>query len=443
MASRKDNYNINAVIPYVEEGQDWSALSGEAESASPPITNHTNSENDRDPPRGRILRHSQGLRPFRDTSARLPSGNSMKRMSQTIEGKTVDLAKNPSSCKENLTNGSILASGKHKRAAASRVSRAAFRPIQPKENSSSSVKMETLVRSRTGQSSVKVPALARIDIQKDDAVNFLPTCTQQTLRVDECYADFKAICRGGLSLEEAYEAESLLRSITQRYKNGLSSFRPSGKYFNYVMHAFAELGHPNAAKATLGLMLEAHEQGSLYDAPDVRVFNTLLHAWRRSKERDAPIQGELVLQHMYRLHSSYNIPCQPNLRSYTILLQCWVESNREDAADGAERIFRCMNCPDRVAYVTLLAIFTKNNATHNRAENLLWEMVGDFLNGNNGAKPYIRDFNSCMAMWSKSLADEAPHRAMRLILHLLRLNETSRLRAIPDSYTYGLLLKAW
>lgn len=87
---------------------------------------------------------------------------------------------------------------------------------------------------------------------------------------------------------------------------------------------------------------------------------------------------------------------------FQVLLHCWVESNREDAADRAEVHFRQMKAqflegdeamrPDCISYSILLNTFAQKMQIE-AAEDMLWEMVEDYLDGNKAAEPRTRKLN--------------------------------------------------
>lgn len=84
-----------------------------------------------------------------------------------------------------------------------------------------------------------------------------------------------------------------------------------------------------------------------------------------------------------------------------VLLHCWTESNRKNAATRTESIFRKMKnrfldgeqaqCPDSIAYSIVLNKFAQDSM-YDAAEAILFEMVDDYLSGNDCAKPRIRKF---------------------------------------------------
>ena len=79
-----------------------------------------------------------------------------------------------------------------------------------------------------------------------------------------------------------------------------------------------------------------------------------------------------------------------------------MESNREDAAERAELHFRQMKDrflegdegmrPDCISYSILMNTFAQKMQIK-AAEDMLWEMVEDYLNGNKAAEPRTRKLN--------------------------------------------------
>lgn len=83
-----------------------------------------------------------------------------------------------------------------------------------------------------------------------------------------------------------------------------------------------------------------------------------------------------------------------------VVLHCWIESQRPDGYKHAERIFWQMKSrfndgdesmrPDCISYSLLLNTYAQKMMIDN-AENILWEMVDDFIiNGNKAAEPRTR-----------------------------------------------------
>jgi len=151
-------------------------------------------------------------------------------------------------------------------------------------------------------------------------------------------------------------------------------------------------------------MAEDYTSGNTTAEPNVRVFTNLLHGWRKSKDPKAPENCEELIAYMEMLADTERLPqCKPDLFSITVLLHCWVESGRPDAGQRAAKIFRQMKQrhlsgdaalrPDCICYSIILNTFAQEGKVV-QAEDLLFEMVDDFLEGNDSAKPRTRNFNT-------------------------------------------------
>ncbi|GAX09744.1 hypothetical protein FisN_19Lh213 [Fistulifera solaris] len=258
----------------------------------------------------------------------------------------------------------------------------------------------------------------------------------------------------GSPTEGAKLSERMLRKMIDDFESKRSKYRPDGACFNAVIHAYAEMGDAHAAEHILTLMHQDFEKGNSNAEPNAKIYTNILHAWRKSKSPDAPERCEKILGTMNRLSDTGALPnCKPDAFSYTVAFHCWAESNRNEAAKRADHLFREMESrymagesglqPDAILYSNVINIFTKNATTNHRAEELLWAMVHDFLTGNKFAEPKIRNFNTIMAMWSKSTEDIAPYKAQTIVLRMLEFCKEKILNMAPDSYTYCLLLKTW
>jgi hypothetical protein len=147
------------------------------------------------------------------------------------------------------------------------------------------------------------------------------------------------------------------------------------------------------------------------------------------------------------------LDCKPDLFAYTAVFYSWGSSQSNDSGRRAEMLFRRMLTlfrdgdeslrPDASAYSNVLRAYIGGpNAP--RAEDILWEMVSDYQNGNNSAKPIgLRIFNNVVAVWSKTESPIAPERAESILHRIHELYNAGALNFKPNSYTYSLMLKSW
>jgi len=200
-------------------------------------------------------------------------------------------------------------------------------------------------------------------------------------------------------------------------------------------------------------MLDAYNSGQDWAVPNVRHYTTLLYAWQQAKSIDGPIRCEEILKSMHALSESHLLPgCKPDSFAYTSVLHCWSDSGRPDAPQRAEALFRQMKQlyedgdegvkPDNIAYSNLINAIAKSDGFAH-AEDLLWEMVDDYINGNDKCKPRIRNLNTILAVWSKSPVPYAAEKAEAIVQRWLTAMEVTKLDVAPDNYTYCLLLKCW
>lgn len=99
--------------------------------------------------------------------------------------------------------------------------------------------------------------------------------------------------------------------------------------------------------------------------------------------------------------------------------------------------------PDSVCYANLMNAFAKSSTEWRRAEDILFEMIQDYLDGNEKAKPQVRAINTVLSLWAKATDDDATEQAESLLRRIHELNAFHGLDVYPDSYSYALLLKAW
>jgi pentatricopeptide repeat protein len=172
------------------------------------------------------------------------------------------------------------------------------------------------------------------------------------------------------------KAEALLQEMEEMYKKGNNDVRPTEVSFNILLHAYAKSkDRRNAVKAEklLDRMVETLEQdgregtgastqsfasvldayancGNSQAAEDLfdrmaasgRVqvntvtYNTVLNAFAKSGDKNAPYRAEALLDRMQTEYESGNKDARPNVISFSSVLNSWAKSSLEGAAERAE-----------------------------------------------------------------------------------------------------------
>jgi hypothetical protein len=208
------------------------------------------------------------------------------------------------------------------------------------------------------------------------------------------------------------------------------------------------------AEQVLQLMWDGYKKGgNTLAEPNLHVYTSILNAWGHSKASYAAERCETILQQMHDMHNTDLLrDCKPDLYAYTAVFHSWGASQNKDSGRRAEMLFRRMLTrfrggdeslrPDATAYSSVLNAYIGGpNAP--RAEDILLEMVSDYLNGNNSAKPCLRHFNVVVTVWSKTESPHAPERAESILHRMHELYNVGALDFKPNSYSYSLMLKSW
>jgi hypothetical protein len=247
-------------------------------------------------------------------------------------------------------------------------------------------------------------------------------------------------------------AQEVLQRMLDRFRAGQSKIRPDACCYNMVIVAYKD--NAERAEQVLQLMWDDYEKGgNTLAEPNLHVYTSILNTWGHSKASHAPERCENILQQMHHMHNSGILQdCKPDLFAYTTVFHSWGLSQSNDSGRRAEMLFRRMLTlfrdgdetlrPDAAAYSRVIHAYIGGpNAP--RAEDIFWEMVSDYLNGNNSAKPSLRILNNVVAVWSTMESSHAPERAESILHRIHELYNAGTLDVKPNSYTYSLMLKSW
>lgn len=87
--------------------------------------------------------------------------------------------------------------------------------------------------------------------------------------------------------------------------------------YSIVINAWAKQGHPERASEVLRTMYEDYVSGNETAKPDIKSFNTILAAYIKCKDDNAPIRAENFFNHMMNVRKDGVLHIQPDVYSYS------------------------------------------------------------------------------------------------------------------------------
>jgi len=273
-------------------------------------------------------------------------------------------------------------------------------------------------------------------------------------------------------------AEAILREMMSEEGVGVT---PDTITYSTVINAYANIGNANRAEQIVNEMYDNYYNittPSNYNSvakPTVECFSTVLKAWSKSKENDAPERATALLE---RMKGTTNM-IQPNMVSYTTVMDSWAKSGRPDAGEQAEEILREMEQlssespkyahlqPNIISYNTVINAYA-NNGNAEKAESILDELCIGALVQNikkssyqqqqqgEKAKPNVRTFTTVLKAWAKRAASEdmttkseegrndAPEKAEILLERMKDLSNNNVLPDLaPNRVSYTAVMDCW
>ena len=116
------------------------------------------------------------------------------------------------------------------------------------------------------------------------------------------------------NLEELYDETKTLQQQQGKQESSRSLTSPSSwnicpdlYSYNIVISAWANCGQADKAVALLDRMSARTRDGKAMLIPDVTTYNTILHSWSQSLDRNAPVKALGLLEVMIRLHNNSNM----------------------------------------------------------------------------------------------------------------------------------------
>jgi len=138
-----------------------------------------------------------------------------------------------------------------------------------------------------------------------------------------------AWARSGEGGAAAQRAETLLQHMYQLYQRGgqqNEALRPTNAIFNAVINAWArsrEKIAPVRAEQILNWMQNLRD---LDVQPDKYTFNTVIHAWAKAGGTEVAMKAQELLARMHKMYEEGNLLAKPDTISYNVVINAWAKS---------------------------------------------------------------------------------------------------------------------
>mmetsp|Transcript_12078 Transcript_12078/g.24626 ORF Transcript_12078/g.24626 Transcript_12078/m.24626 type:complete len:1353 (+) Transcript_12078:875-4933(+) len=286
-----------------------------------------------------------------------------------------------------------------------------------------------------------------------------PTARMYTMAVD-------AWAKSGGGAPAARRAEALLERMDRLYRAGggrHEALKPTTGIFNAVINAWArsrEKVAPARAEQILAWMEKLREQGGedLDISPDKYTFNTVIHAYAKSGAKEAATKAHRILENMIQMYREGNSSVKPDTITYNVVINAYAKSGTKGAAQQAENLLQSMHLmydqgdlsvkPNVVTYGAVIDAFAKSmdrNAA-GRADALLANMVQLHQSDpvrHADLRPNTYVFNTVINAWAKSKERGAAAKAEEMLVAMDRLHASGFPGLKPDAFTYTAVIDAY
>ena len=246
-------------------------------------------------------------------------------------------------------------------------------------------------------------------------------------------------------------AEAILRRMQELVKAGNLKMQPNAITYNLCMNAWSRSGHADAPEKVEVLYRELCAQYQLTKSarlkPDHVTYIARINAWERCQYQSpqvAAVNATAVLEEMMAIDDP---SVYPNELHFNRIIAAWTKCG--DAASAEFWLERMIDdylvrgimhsAPSRFSFHFAMSAWSQKSTPESatRVEALLNRMT-ELSTTNAGLSivtPNVVSYNTCLATWARSGAENALDRA-RLLLQQMNDNDLK-----PDSYSYGALLR--
>ena len=206
---------------------------------------------------------------------------------------------------------------------------------------------------------------------------------------------------------------------------------------------------PHVVERILKRLVQERDAGNPMVKIDTKLYNILLKAWSRCREKGSAERCEEILVRMKNMHSiGINDQVKPNIESYNHVIKAIVQNgDRRTAVEKAEKLVNQMLeddsvAPDRRSFNLLLYAISNSSQKDagERAESILRTMKREYDNGkgNVHAKVDTNTYNQVMGAWVRSRQPGFEKKIQALFEELVSAPKEWEIR--PDTDTFNALL---
>lgn len=202
---------------------------------------------------------------------------------------------------------------------------------------------------------------------------------------------------------------------------------PNDVAWNFALKTFANIGDGIKAQECLAKMYHKFESGVLATRPSTTSWQTVVEAWTRSRDPNAPHRVLAIWKRMEELHDEGVLDQRPNAKIYVLMLECFSKSTQKDVRkhigptleeldkamlDGTQH---SLNMFDNLRIVRALTRL-KDDDMLVKAEGVLRRMIKHYDKGGGQWNPNAikASFSALIASWSKSRDKLATDHVLRL-----------------------------
>lgn len=237
----------------------------------------------------------------------------------------------------------------------------------------------------------------------------------------------------------ARDAPSRVVNLFSRIKSH-EKVKPDLFTYNIMLNFYSKGGNGYLAETLLDEMCH---HGSRVRADSVS-FNTVISAWSRARQANAPQRAELVLERMQNVGGKV----RANSISFNAVMGAWVRSKSPEAFENCERLFSMMNDmnlqdnylikADVVTYNTLIQAcsLSGHKEAPDRAESIFNEMQRRLA-------PNAMTYGAMIGVWSKSTRPDAGEKAEAHLRELIGKVSSGKLHDSLRAFEFTATIRAW